>query len=232
MIQSGNVHPICSPSSNAIVFLPSMRYGSLSVDTSYQPSGAPSLGRNAPGVGDQAVDQRDLRAVELAFADERQLDVFRHEHLCLRGRPPPHRPPRRCRHCPPRARPASSRRDRRARDRGRQAARLERVGGVERFVLDEQARQTERRRRAARAWISGVQPSPSVTGFFAVEERHQLAVAPHRSASRAGERVARPGARRVEVVAGEQGSAAGAEVLLAPGVEAARRRTERCTRDE
>src|SRR5262245_61373262 len=41
MIQSGNVHPICSPSSYAIVFLPSMRYGSFRVETSYQPSGLP-----------------------------------------------------------------------------------------------------------------------------------------------------------------------------------------------
>ena len=55
--------------------------------------------------------------------------------------------------------------------------------------------------------MSGVQPSPSVTGCFAVEERHQLAVPPHRRLA-AGERVARPRARRVEVVAGEQGSAA------------------------
>ncbi len=41
MIQSGNFQPICSPSSYAIVFLPSMRYGSLRVETSYQPSGLP-----------------------------------------------------------------------------------------------------------------------------------------------------------------------------------------------
>src|SRR6266550_1533194 len=41
MIQSGQRHSNCSASSYAIVFLPSMRYGSLSVDTSYQPSGAP-----------------------------------------------------------------------------------------------------------------------------------------------------------------------------------------------
>src|SRR5215468_4847244 len=41
MIQSGHLHPSCSASSYAIVFLPSMRYGSFNVDTSYQPSGAP-----------------------------------------------------------------------------------------------------------------------------------------------------------------------------------------------
>ena len=83
MIQSGNVHPICSPSSYAIVFLPSMRYGSLSVDTSNQPSGRPRLGRDPAGVGDQAVDERHVRAVQLALADERHLDVLRHEDLRL-----------------------------------------------------------------------------------------------------------------------------------------------------
>src|SRR3989442_8506093 len=41
MIQSGQHQSICSASSYAIVFLPSMRYGSLSVETSYQPSGLP-----------------------------------------------------------------------------------------------------------------------------------------------------------------------------------------------
>src|SRR5262249_46279740 len=41
MIQSGHDHPSCSASSYAIVFLPSIRYGSLSVDTSYHPSGPP-----------------------------------------------------------------------------------------------------------------------------------------------------------------------------------------------
>src|SRR5918993_3576931 len=41
MIHSGNVQWSCSPSSYAIVFFPSMRYGSLSVEVSYQPSGLP-----------------------------------------------------------------------------------------------------------------------------------------------------------------------------------------------
>ena len=35
---SGSVQPSCSASSNPIVFLPSIRYGSLRVDTSNQPS--------------------------------------------------------------------------------------------------------------------------------------------------------------------------------------------------
>src|SRR5881296_1255826 len=41
MIQSGHRQSICSASSYPIVFLPSMRYGSFNVDTSYQPSGPP-----------------------------------------------------------------------------------------------------------------------------------------------------------------------------------------------
>ena len=41
MIQSGKRQSSCSPSAYAIVFLPSIRYGSFSVETSYQPSGLP-----------------------------------------------------------------------------------------------------------------------------------------------------------------------------------------------
>src|SRR5581483_10006336 len=41
MIQSGSDQFICSATSYPIVFLPSMRYGSFNVDTSYQPSGPP-----------------------------------------------------------------------------------------------------------------------------------------------------------------------------------------------
>ncbi len=61
--------------------------------------------------------------------------------------------------------------------------------------------------------MSGVQPSPSVTGYFAVEKRHQLAIPPHRRLA-TGERVAPPSARSVEVVAREQGSAARAKMLF------------------
>ena len=63
------------------------------------------------------------------------------------------------------------------------------------------------------AWTSGVQPFAERNRTFAVEERHQFAVPPHRGlAPRDG--LAGPAARRVEVVSGEEGSAAGAEVLL------------------
>src|SRR4051794_32639249 len=41
MIQSGYDQSICSAISYAIVFLPSIRYGSFSVETSYQPAGPP-----------------------------------------------------------------------------------------------------------------------------------------------------------------------------------------------
>ena len=58
-----------------------MRYGSFSVETSYQPSGAAVLGGDAAGVGDQAVDQRDVGAVEPALVDERPLGVLRDEDL-------------------------------------------------------------------------------------------------------------------------------------------------------
>jgi len=42
MIQSGSTQSICSATSYPIVFLPSMRYGSFNVDTSYQPRVLPS----------------------------------------------------------------------------------------------------------------------------------------------------------------------------------------------
>ena len=45
-----------------------MRYGSLSVETSYQPCGLAALRGDAPGVGDEPVDERHLGAVQLALA--------------------------------------------------------------------------------------------------------------------------------------------------------------------
>src|SRR5215467_15487023 len=48
MIQSGYVQSICSASSYASVFLPSMRYGSFNVETSYQPSGGPRSAATRP----------------------------------------------------------------------------------------------------------------------------------------------------------------------------------------
>src|SRR5712692_7681008 len=60
--------------------------------------------------------------------------------------------------------------------------------------------------------------------LLTVEQRHELAIAPHvRSAAR--ESVARPGARLVEIVAGEEGSAAGTEMMGASRIE--RRRPAR-----
>ena len=120
-----------------------MRYGSFSVETSYQPSGLARLGGDAAGVGDQAVDERDVRAVQLALADEGDLHVLRHEDLGLEAG-------RRGigRHrvggvAGGRHRQRRGAEMRRARHRGRQAARLERVGRVERLVLDEEALEAE-----------------------------------------------------------------------------------------
>src|SRR2546427_12417279 len=48
MIQSGQRQSICSAISYAIVFLPSMRYGSLGVETSYHPSGPPVSAARRP----------------------------------------------------------------------------------------------------------------------------------------------------------------------------------------
>ena len=106
---------------------------------------------------------------------------------------------------------------RRPRHRGRQPARLERVGGIERFVLDEQPRETES--APSRARVDQRRPSFAERDrVLAVEERHQLPIPPHGrrrvpSATRA------PGPRRVEVVAGEERSAACAEVVLCPRVK-------------
>ena len=63
-----------------------MRYGSFSVDTSYQPERLAAFRRDAAGVGDQAVHERDVRAVQLAFLDERPLHVARHEDHGLEAR--------------------------------------------------------------------------------------------------------------------------------------------------
>ena len=181
------------------------------------------LGRHPSGIGDQAVDQRHVGAVQAALVDERALGVFRDEHFAgeasgrrvggrgiagVAGR---------------------GQRDRLgaeipgASNRRRLPARLERVGRVERFVLDvqpieadggaerlgmEQRREpfTERHRR------------------LAVEQRQHLAIAPHVRLA-AGQRVARPCPRPRQVVAGEQRGAARAQVMTLMGIE--RRRTAR-----
>ena len=157
-----------------------MRYGSFSVETSYQPSGSPLLGGDAAGVGDQAVDERDVGAVQLALADERRLHVARQEDLRLeagRGRVGGQR-----------VAGVAGRRDRerrraesaRARDRGRQAARLERVRRVERLVLDVE-RGRGRARAPSRVRVDQRRPALAERDRrLAVEERQQLAVPPHR----------------------------------------------------
>ena len=58
----GQFPPNCSHSSYPIVFLPSMRYGSLSVDTSNQPCCVRVLGDEPAAIGDQAVDEAHVRA--------------------------------------------------------------------------------------------------------------------------------------------------------------------------
>ena len=76
-----------------------MRYGSLSVETSYQPSVLPCSAAMRARVGDQAVDERHVGAVQLAFVDEGQLDVARHEHLARSARRARRRRRSHCRRC-------------------------------------------------------------------------------------------------------------------------------------
>ena len=127
-----------------------MRYGSFSVETSYQPSGPPFSAADAAGVGDQAVDQRDVRAVEAAFVDERPLGVLRDEDFA--GEPGRGGVGRRGVAGVAGGRQRDRRRAEilRARDRRRLPARLERVGRVERFVLDVEAIEAERGAERAR----------------------------------------------------------------------------------
>ena len=101
----------------------------------------------------------------------------------------------------------------RAGHRRGQSARLERVGRVERLVLDEDPRQSE-----IGADAGGVdQRRPALAQRdrrLAVEQRHQLAVAPHGRRARPASGSLLPGPGRFEIVAGEQRRAAGAQVLL------------------
>src|ERR1035441_5371673 len=93
---SGSSQPICSATSYPIVFLPSMRYGSLSVETSNQPSwGArsatmrpqsemmPSTSVTCAPYADDAVHQRDVRAVRHALQVVGLRNVARHEDMRL-----------------------------------------------------------------------------------------------------------------------------------------------------
>src|SRR5262249_25159551 len=79
------------------------------------------------------------------------------------------------------------------------------------FVLDEEPRHAERGAEPMRMDERG----PTLAERqrrLAVEERHQLAVAPHVRLATL-ERVAPPGARSVEVVAGQERCATRAQVL-------------------
>ena len=176
------------------------------------------LAGHPAGVGDEAVHQRDAGAVEAAFVEEGLLGVARQEDLAAdaggggvgRGGV---------------AGVAGRRqRDRRraeragAGHRGGLAARLERVGRIERLVLDEQALEAERCAEA-----HGVQQrrEPLAEGDrrLAVEQRQQLAVAPHGRGT-IGQALARPRAGALQIVAGEQRHAARrADVVPLAGVE-------------
>ena len=129
------------------------------------PAERPPLFRgDAPGVGDQPVDERDVGTVELALADEGDLHVLRHEDLRRDagrgavGRDGVGGVARR------RHRERRGAEIERARDGGREPARLEGVGRVQRLVLDVERGDMPRSRPSRRAWMSGVQPSPSVIG--------------------------------------------------------------------
>ena len=180
-----------------------------------------ALRGDAAGVGDQPVDERHLRAVQLRFRDERRLHVFRHEDL--RGNAGAGRIGRH------RVRGVARRRHRqrrgaerfRARHGRGLSARLERVGRVQRFVFDVEPRQPELRAETRRVQ----QRREAFTERdrrFAREDGHHLGVAPHRSHAIA-QRLARPRARGREVVAREQRHRArGAEVMRLPRVERTR----------
>ena len=58
----------CSASSRPIVFLPSRRYGSFSVERSNQPSWGATRAHDLPGGGDGALDREDVRAGDRASA--------------------------------------------------------------------------------------------------------------------------------------------------------------------
>src|SRR5262249_4185634 len=88
---------------------------------------------------------------------------------------------------------------------------------VERLVLDVQALESYRTTELLRVEERG-KAFAERDGRFAVEQRHELAVPPHVRLA-ADERIPPPRAPRVEVVAREQGGAAGAEKLTAARVE-------------
>ena len=207
-----------------------MRYGSFSVETSYQPSGLPRLGGDAARVGDQSVDQRDVRAVQLALADERDLHVLRHEDLRRRGRRPPRRRPWRSRRCPAEGTdsvvaPSS---DAFVTAAARPRALNELVGLSDSSLTN--SRESPRSAPEPRR-VNERRPALAERDrLLAVEERHQLAIPPHVRLAR-GERLLLPRPRRVEIVAGEQGHAAACRDAVRRADRRRQRRTARCIPD-
>ncbi len=139
----------------------------------------PGLRRDASGVGNQSVHQRDVGAVEFTLTNERRLHVLGHEHP---GGDP----------CPRGVgghgvTGVAGRRHRqhggaemvRTGDGGRQSTRLEGIGRVEGLVLDVQMRQAELGAEALRVgqWRP---PFAERNRALALEQRHQFAISPHR----------------------------------------------------
>ena len=118
--------------------------------------------------------------------------------------------------------------ERRPGHRGGEAARLEGVGGIERLVLDEQARQPEVAAEPRR--VDERRPAfAERQRLLAVEERHQLAIPPHVRLAR-GQRLLLPRARRLQIVAGEQRHPARCRDAARLGDRSGQRRTGRCIR--
>ena len=112
----------------------------------------------------------------------------------------------------------------RARHRGRQPAGLEGVRRVERLVLDVELLEARAPCRAAACESAASTLRRATRAIRArrparnIEQRHQLAVAPHRSASRPANDVSRPALGGGQVVSRQQGSAAGTEVMDLTGI--------------
>jgi hypothetical protein len=176
-----------------------------------------ALGGHPSRVGDETVDERDVRAVQTALVDERTLRVARDEHFARETRGGRVGRGGVARVTGRRQRDRLRAQILRARDCRGLAARLEGVRGVERLVLDEEA--FEAQRCAERSRVDERRESLAERHRrFAVEERHQLAIAPHVRRA-ADQRVARPAARPFEIVAREQGSAAPAEKVPLARIE-------------
>jgi hypothetical protein len=100
-------------------------------------------------------------------------------------------------------------------------ARFEGIGRIERFVLDVKPVEADRRAQPARV-DERREAFAERDRRFAVVDRKHFAIAPHAGVA-AFEAVARPPARLVEIVAGQQGSPARAEEV--PLARIARRRS-------